>query len=102
MDTDPVSRRQEHEQSRVSLKVKVDLNDKNNYMPVAMHPAEVVKKAREFQSELQPYGVVDDSIQSSAKGSNFFDPSPSFRQPDFPFHSDNPREQSRHEEALKS
>jgi hypothetical protein len=82
--------------------VKVDLKDKNNYMPVAMHPTEVVKKAREFQTEMQPYGIVDDSMQSSARDSNFFDPSPSFRQPDFPYQSDNPTHKSRHEEALKN
>jgi hypothetical protein len=84
-DTAQINRRHENEQSCVSLKVKVDLKDKNAYMPVALHPTEVVKKAREFQSDMQPYRFVDDSIQSSAKDSNFFDPSPSFRQPDFPY-----------------
>jgi hypothetical protein len=44
------------------LKVSVDLNDKNNYMPVAMHPAEVVNKAREFRG--QTTDLVEESMAS--------------------------------------
>lgn len=60
-----------------NLRVSVDLNDRNNYMPVAMHPTEVVKKAREFRN-LDNYEVVEESNNTSSKAhseSKFY-PSP--------------------------
>ena len=48
-------------------------------MSVALQPTEVVKKVnyylirtKEFQSDMQPYRFVDESIHSSAEDSNFF------------------------------
>lgn len=83
------------------LKVSLDFNDRNNYMPVAMHPTEVQKKAREFS--VVPAEIQEDSIESENKPkSESVHPSPSFRQPDLPFSSDNPKDHSRHRMMLLS
>jgi hypothetical protein len=60
-------------------------------MPVALHPTKVVENARNYQSD-HICEYQDDSIQSSVKqqsDSNYYDPAPSFRQPDLPFQSKN-------------
>jgi hypothetical protein len=73
-----------HESNAATLKVSVDLNDRNNYMPVALHPTEVVMKAREYVAE--PIEVQEDSVESGHRvKSDSVYPSPSFRQPDLPF-----------------
>lgn len=70
-------------------------------MPVALHPTEVVKQACEFK--VVPYAMTEDSMQSRSSAqidSNVF-PSPSFRQPDFPFQCEDPLNHSKHQQMLR-
>lgn len=82
------------------LKVSLDLNDRNNYMPKAMHPTVVVQKARDCGAVPVEMQECSNTESETKFKSDSVYPSPQFRQPDLPFQSDNPRNQSRHQMML--